>query len=123
MPRALARRPISIVPNRGFFNEANLEACQSAGVRVTCIPQSGGRRSADREAFEKSPAFKKGQRFRAGIESRISVLFSGRGMKRALVEGRERFELLVGAAVLANNLMAIAARLGRKPAPRRRPAA
>jgi IS5 family transposase len=109
--------------DRGFFNEANIEACQTAGVKVTCIPQSGGKRSADREAFEKSPAFKKGQRFRAGIEGRISVLFRGRGMKRALVEGRERFELLVGAAVLANNLMAIAARLGRKQARRRRPAA
>ena len=109
--------------DRGFFNEANLAACQTAGVKVTCIPQSGGTRSADREAFEKSPAFKKGQRFRAGIEGRISVLFRGRGMKRALVEGRERFELLVGAAVLANNLMAIASRLGRRQARRRRPAA
>jgi IS5 family transposase len=109
--------------DRGFFNEANIAACQTAGVKVTCIPQSGGKRSADREAFEKSPAFKNGQRFRAGIEGRISVLFRGRGMKRALVEGRERFELLVGAAVLANNLMAIAARLGRKQARRRRPAA
>jgi IS5 family transposase len=108
--------------DRGFFNEANLEACQTAGVKVTCIPQSGGKRSADREAFEKSPAFKKGQRFRAGIEGRISVLFRGRGMKRALVEGRERFELLVGAAVLANNLMVIADLLRRKHA-RRRPAA
>jgi transposase, IS5 family len=29
-------------------------------------------------------------------------------MKRCLAKGRERFELLVGAAVLANNLMAIA---------------
>jgi IS5 family transposase len=109
--------------DRGFFNEANIEACQTAGVKITCIPQSGGTRSADREAFEKSRAFKKGQRFRAGIEGRISVLFRGRGMKRALVEGRERFELLIGAAVLANNLMAIAARLGRKQARRRRPAA
>jgi IS5 family transposase len=58
-----------------------------------------------------SPAFKKGQRFRAGIEGRISVLFRGRGMKRCLAEGRERFELLVGAAVLANNLLVIAERL------------
>src|SRR6202030_2561792 len=50
---------------------------------------------------------KEGQRFRAGIEGRISVLFRGRGMKRCLAEGRERFELWVGAAVLANNLMRI----------------
>jgi len=108
--------------DRGFFNEANLEACKTAGVTLTCIPQAGGKRSAEREAFEKSPAFKKGQRFRAGIEGRISVLFRGRGMKRALVEGRERFELLVGAAVLANNLMVIADLLRRKHA-RCRPAA
>ena len=43
-----------------------------------------------------------------GIEGRISVLFRGRGMKRCRAKGRERFELLVGAAVLANNLMRIA---------------
>jgi IS5 family transposase len=109
--------------DRGFFNDTNLAACTVAGVKLTCIPQSGGKRSAAREALEKSPAFKKGQRFRAGIEGRISVLFRGRGMKRALVEGRERFELLVGAAVLANNLMVIAALLQDKPAHRRRPAA
>jgi IS5 family transposase len=109
--------------DRGFFNEANLAACQTAGVTVTCIPQSGGTRSAEREAFEKSPEFKKGQRFRAGIEGRISVLFRGRGMKRVLAEGQERFELLVGAAVLANNLMVIADRLRRKQKRRRRPAA
>jgi len=109
--------------DRGFFNESNLDACRTAGVRLTCIPQSGGKRSAEREAFEKSPAFKRGQRFRAGIEGRISVLFRGRGMKRALVEGREHFELLVGAAVLANNLMVIAELLRRPRArPRRRAA-
>jgi hypothetical protein len=41
----------------------------------------------------------------------ISVLFRGRGMKRCLAEGRERFQLWVAAAVLANNLMKIAALL------------
>jgi transposase, IS5 family len=109
--------------DRGFFNEENLQTCQSAGVTLTCIPQSGGKRSAERESLEKSRAFKHGQRFRAGIEGRISVLFRGRGMKRALVEGREHFELLVGAAVLANNLLVIAELLRRKPARRRRAAA
>jgi IS5 family transposase len=109
--------------DRGFFNDANIQTCTAAGVTLTCIPQAGGKRSAEREALEHSQAFKKGQRFRAGIEGRISVLFRGRGMKRALVEGRERFELLVGAAVLANNLMVIAALLRPKRARRRRPAA
>ena len=66
------------------------------------------KKTAALTSFEKSRTFKDGQRFRAGIEGRISVLFRGRGMKRCLAEGRERFELLVGAAVLANNLMVIA---------------
>ncbi len=95
--------------DRGFYNENNLQACKQAGVRVVSIPQRGGQKTPRRQAFEKSPAFKKGQRFRAGIEGRISVLFRGRGMKRCRATGRPRFELLVGAAVLANNLMRIAA--------------
>ena len=93
--------------DRGFYSENNVRACRQAGVQVVCIPQRGGKKTAQQAAYEKSSAFKKGQRFRAGIEGRISVLFRGRGMKRCLAQGRERFELLVGAAVLANNLMVI----------------
>ena len=92
----------------------NVKSCKQEGVKVVCIPQRGGKKTAKRKAYEKSPDFKKGQRFRAGIEGRISVLFRGRGMKRCLAEGRERFELWVGAAVLANNLMRIAALLSKR---------
>src|SRR6516165_9737809 len=97
--------------DRGFFSEKNLAACARNGVEVVCIPQRGGKKTAEREDYEKSREFKKGQRFRAGIEGRISVLFRGRGMKRCLAEGRERFELLVGAAVFVNNLLIIASLL------------
>ena len=130
VPPSLARHtdvfgqaPALYSADRGFFNATNLQTCQTAGVTLTCIPQAGGTRSLERAAFEHSRAFKRGQRFRAGIEGRISVLFRGRGMKRALVEGREHFELLVGAAVLANNLLVIAALLRKTPARRRRAAA
>jgi IS5 family transposase len=100
--------------DRGFFSDKNVKSCKQNGVKVVCIPQRGGKKTAKRKAYEKSPAFKKGQRFRAGIEGRISVLFRGRGMKRCLAEGHERFELWVGAAVLANNLMRIADLLTKK---------
>ena len=120
---AFGHAPDVYSADRGFFSAANLEACDTAGVTCACIPQAGGKRSAEREALEKSRPFKLGQRFRAGIEGRISVLFRGRGMKRVLAEGRAHFELLVGAAVLANNLMVIAALLQPKRARRRRPAA
>jgi IS5 family transposase len=94
--------------DRGFYSAENLEECQKAGVSQVSIPQRGGQRTAERETLERSRAFKKSQRFRAGIEGRISVLFRGRGMKRCRAHGRERFEVLVGAAVLANNLLRIA---------------
>lgn len=108
--------------DRGFFSNENIKECQKATVKLVCIPQRGGKRTSKREAFEKSPEFKKGQRFRAGIEGRISVLFRGRGMKRCLAEGPERFEVLVGAAVLTNNLMIIAHLLNQKKKTLRRAA-
>ncbi len=107
--------------DRGFFNEANIKECETAGVQLVCIPQLGGKNNSIRKALEKSPAFKQGQRFRAGIEGRISVLFRGRGMKRCLAQGLERFELLIGAAVLANNLMMIARLLNEKEKRHSRP--
>ena len=108
--------------DRGFYSPAAIQACQTAGVATECIPQRGGRKTPERAAYEKSRAFRQGQRFRAGIEGRISVLFRGRGMKRCLLHGRERFEVFVGLAVLANNLLVIADLLKRRGARRRRAA-
>jgi IS5 family transposase len=45
----------------------------------------------------------------------------GRGMKRCRAQGADRFALFVGAAVLANNLMIIAALLTKRSS--RRPKA
>jgi IS5 family transposase len=108
--------------DRGFYSEDNVKACKQDGIKVVSIPQRGGQKTAKRAAFEKTPAFKQGQRFRAGIEGRISVLFRGRGMKRCRAEGRKRFELLVGAAVLTNNLMRIATLLMTRSSRKRRAA-
>ncbi len=105
--------PELLATDRGFHNADNVAACKEAGV-TDCIPQCGGQKTPERQAYEKSRAFKKGQRFRAGIEGRISVLFRGRGMKRCLAHGRDRFEVFVGMAVLANNLLVLAALLNKK---------
>jgi IS5 family transposase len=103
--------------DRGFYSADNVDHCQQAGVSQVCIPQRGGQKTAEQETLEHSRAFKNGQRFRVGIEGRISVLFRGRGMKRCRAKGHARFQVLVGAAVLANNLLRIADLLrNRKPA-------
>ena len=121
--KTFQQAPEDYAADRGFYSDENVQHCKDAGVSQVCIPQRGGQRTAEQEELERSRAFKKGQRFRAGIEGRISVLFRGRGMKRCLFKGRERFEILVGAAVLANNLMRIADLLERRKPNRRRAAA
>ena len=97
-----------------------MTACVQGAVKVVSIPQRGGSKTPQRQAYEKSTRFKQGQRFRAGIEGRISVLLRGRGMKRCRAEGAERFALFVGAAVLANNLMIIATLLIKQASRRRK---
>lgn len=97
--------------DRGFYSPTNVELVTAAGVKTESIPQRGGTKSPERAAHEKSRRFKQAQKFRAGIEGRISVLFRGRGMKRCPWRGLQRFEVFVAGAVLANNLLVIAAAL------------
>jgi IS5 family transposase len=118
--RMFRRAPNLYGADRGFFSERNVTVCVRGGVATECIPQRGGIKTPQRQAYERSPAFKQGQRFRAGIEGRISVLMRGRGMKRCRAEGAERFAMFVGAAVLANNLMIIGALLTKRMSRRRK---
>jgi IS5 family transposase len=111
---------VHVVPSLGRHRQTFHHAPELYAVKMICLPQRGAGRTAEREALEKSAAFKKGQKFRAGVEGRISVLFRGRGMKRCLAEGKLHFELFVGAAVLANNLMIIAALLSKRSSGRRK---
>jgi IS5 family transposase len=114
--------PQTYATDRGFHNSSNEKVCRDAGVTAPSIPQRGGQKTPERAATEKTPAFKQAQRFRAGIEGTISVLLRGRGMRRCLGRGKERFDLLIGAAVLTNNLMRIARLLIDKKKPRSRAA-
>ena len=104
--------------DRGFDDPRARRLAEDAGVSTLCIPQRGGKLCAERAATQKSRAFKKGQAFRCGIEGTISVLFRGRGMKRCLLEGEQRFEVFVGASVLASNLLRIGTLLERRAAKR-----
>ncbi len=108
------KAPTVAAGDRGFHSDANVEELRAAGVKLECLPQRGGKKSAERAAYEKSRPFRRAQRFRAGIEGRISVLSRGRGMKRCRLQGRHRFELFIGLVVLANNLLVIGRHLARK---------
>ncbi len=99
--------PALAAGDRGFYSAANVADLRAGGVGFECLPQRGGTRTAERTAYEKSRRFKQGQKFRAGIEGRISVLARGRGMKRCRLKGAGRFALFIGLVVLANNLLVI----------------
>lgn len=114
--KRFGKAPRVLAGDRGFHDAAGCEQVRRRGVALVAIPQRGGKRSVEQAQFEKSRAFKQAQAFRSGVEGRISVLFRGRGMKRCLWSGSERFELFLAAAVLANNLLVIAARLQKRPA-------
>jgi len=107
--------PDLVAGDRGFYSPTNIDALRAAGVGLECVPQRGGQRTSERAAHEKSRRFKRGQKFRAGIEGRISVLGRGRGMKRCRFKGQHRFELFIGLVVLANNLLVIGRYLASKP--------
>src|SRR5258708_20470281 len=82
--------------DRGFFSAENVQYSEKAGVTQVSIPQRGGHKTAEQDALERSKAFKQAQRFRAGIEGRISVLFRGRGLKRPSFQARTHSHLPSG---------------------------
>jgi len=65
--RAFRRAPELYGADRGFFSEQNVAACVQGAVKTVCIPQRGGSKTPQRQAYERSAAFKQGQRFRAGM--------------------------------------------------------
>src|SRR5262249_11705319 len=72
--------------DRGFFSEQNVTACRQGAVKTICIPQRSGTKTPQLRAYERAAAFKQSQRFRAGIEGRISVLMRGRGISVAVLK-------------------------------------
>jgi IS5 family transposase len=77
------------------------------GVKLICLPQRG-RKDEGRKRLERAGWFRRGRRFRAGIEGRISVLKRKYGWDRCRNRGEEGFERWVGFGVIANNLRAMA---------------
>jgi IS5 family transposase len=112
--------PELVATDRGIASPHNEDAAQQAGVKHVSMPQSG-RPTPDRIEHERQVWFRLAQRFRAGIEGRISVLKRARQLDRCRDKGEAGFEKWVGWGCIVNNLVNIA-RFILKPR-RRRPAA
>jgi IS5 family transposase len=60
--------------DRGVFSPHNIRQAEAFGVRRVAIPATGRSPPAERGQAERQRWFRRGFRFRAGIEGRISVL-------------------------------------------------
>ena len=93
--------------DRGFFSANNEREAQTLGVKKVALP-ARGRLSAKRAEQQKQRWFRRGLRWRAGIEATISTLKHPFSMWRATYKGGHGFERYVGWCVITKNLFSIA---------------
>jgi transposase, IS5 family len=98
--------PELLAGDRGLYSAENERLAQEAGVKRIVLPKSGPL-SHEREQHEKQRWFRRGFRFRAGIEGRISVLTRTFGLDRCPEHGEKGMSRWVGWGILAHNLRQI----------------
>ena len=109
------RAPWLLAGDRGVASAANEALAKQAGVKHIVLPQKG-KLSTQRRRHEHQRWFRRGFRFRAGIEGRISVLRRRFGLARCLEHGAAGLGRWVGWGILAHNLAQMARRQVARPA-------
>ncbi len=104
---SFGQAPEMATGDRGFFSAQNERAAEDLGVRKVALP-ARGRLSAKRAEQQKQRWFRRGLRWRAGIEATISTLKHPFSMARATYKGGHGFERYVGWCVITKNLFSIA---------------
>jgi IS5 family transposase len=99
--------PRVLAGDRGIFSPANERLAQRLGVKQIALPQPGSR-TLKRKAHEKQRWFKQGERFRNGIEGRISVVKRTVQLRRCPYHGLDGFERWVGWGIVVANLVVVA---------------
>jgi transposase, IS5 family len=98
-----ARAPDLVAADRSFWSPDNEHTATTRGVRRVAIPRRGGKAPS----YERESWFRRGHRFRTGIEGRISVLRRAFGLDRCRYHGQAGMERWVGFGLLAHNLRVI----------------
>lgn len=111
--------PHLLAGDRGLFSPRNEALARQLGVKEIALPQRGQPTPA-RQAHEKEGCFKKGQRFRNGIEGRIRVLKRTLQLARCPYRGLDGFERWIGWGILVANLIIVARALHKRHRRRRR---
>jgi transposase, IS5 family len=105
--RLFGRAPELVAADRNVHSKENELVAKEMGVQKVCLPKAG-KKSAQREEYERQRWFKRARRFRAGIEGRISVMKRREYLGRCRDRGEEGFGRWVGWGVLTANLDTIA---------------
>lgn len=105
--RMFGKPPKEVCGDRGIHSPQNEQQARTLGVRRVSLPQPGYK-SDRRRQHERQPWFRAAQRFRNGIEGRISQLRRARHLNRCLAHGEVGMERWIGWGVIANNLATIA---------------
>lgn len=100
------RSPWQASGDRGVHSADNEIDAEQLGVKRIVLPKPG-HKSKRRREHEKQRWFRRGRRFHAGIEGRISVISRKHGLDRCRNRGEIGFALWVGWGVIANNLTAL----------------
>jgi transposase, IS5 family len=99
--------PHLVTGDRGVTTKDNEAAATRLGVKQVVLPQRG-RVSPKRREVERRAWCRRGRRFRAGVEGRVSVLRRGYELNRCRDHGEAGMGRWVGWGVLTANLAKIA---------------
>jgi IS5 family transposase len=105
--RQFGRVPRLLTGDRGCSTAPVRRQAQAAGIERVALPHTGPPTAASR-ARERERWFRRGYRWRAGIEGRIGVLRRVYGLDRCPDHGADGLERWVGLGVLTANLVTIA---------------
>ena len=120
--RRFARAPDLLAGDRGLYSPDNEALARQAGVKRIALPKTG-RVSPERQRHERQRWFRRGYRFRAGVEGRINVLKRDYGLERCPEHGEAGLGRWVGWGIVTHNLVPIARAVAARDAhPRRRAA-
>jgi transposase, IS5 family len=105
--RCLAEHRDGRAGDRGVQSADTEQVLTEAGVKLVSIP-AAGKLSEARQALERTRRWKRGYRWRAGIEGRIASLRRDFGWRKSAYHGSDGMERWLGLGVMASNLRRIA---------------
>ena len=99
--------PGTVAGDRGVHSPETEAILKEAGVKRVALPASG-KLSEERRALEHTRPWRRGYRWRAGIEGRIASLRRDYGWRMCRYHGQDGMERWLGPGVIASHLRHLA---------------